>query len=172
MADPRGETPTRRGAPRARRPGCLLGSILWGIAGFLLLLIVFPNCEVTSRQARMARALSQERLAGMHLAMTKLWATIPEDERNIASVSFSGEQIPKEFGGLNARFVRIRGGHSIIRLQGCFDHHQDLIFYGVGEPTTYGDHSPRIDLHSGEHDVTVETLWRPASAGQSPETGK
>jgi hypothetical protein len=164
-------------ATARRRPGCLVGSLLCGAVGFALLLLMVPDCGADSKQARMAKALSQERLASLHHAMKQLWAAIPEQERGFASMKFSGEKIPREFGGLHARWVGIHHGSSIIRLQGCFDHHLDLVFHGVGEPTGPVVEPPRIDLRSGEHAMMrTETLWRPAAGpsagGSGNESGR
>ena len=160
---------SRRHAAR-KKPGCLAISILCGIAGFALLLWVFPNCDADSRQARMARALSQERLASLHHAMSELWKRSPKDAQNLPQVYFSQDQIPKEFDGLNAKVVRIRHGNAIIRLQGCMDHHLDMVFSGVGEGSAYGGNPPSIVLCSGEFDMKFETLWQPVSpaAGADP----
>ncbi|MEK7950302.1 hypothetical protein [Luteolibacter soli] len=163
---------TSRKESRRKRPGCLVISILGGIAGFAFLMLVFPNCDANSKQGRMARSLSRDQLAGLHRAMTKLWDKIPKEERESAHIRFGSDQIPEEFGGLDAHLVRIRDGNSIIRLQGCMDHYLDLVFYGVGEPTSRGDHSPRIVLMSGEHEIQTETLWRPDQEAPVPESGK
>jgi hypothetical protein len=143
------------------RTGCFLAALCCGLLGTGLLIFLLPDCSATSKQARMARSLSQERLGELHRAMTALWAAIPEEERDFARVHFSAGQIPKEFEGLNARLVRIRSDDSIIRLQGCMDHHLDLMFHGVGEPISqHEDPTPRITLGSGEFDRRVEVLWR------------
>jgi hypothetical protein len=161
---------SRKGDAR-KKPGCLVISILCGIAGFALLVFVFPSCDADSKEARMARSLSQDRLASLHHAMSELWRKSPKDAQNFPQVYFSGDRIPKEFDGLNARLVRIRDGRAIIRLQGCMDHHLDMVFSGVGEGSAYGGNPPSIVLRSGEFDMKFETLWQPASpaAGEDPE---
>jgi hypothetical protein len=140
------------------------------VAGFLWLITSFPDCSAGSKQARMARALSAARLQELHQAMIDLRASLPEDERDYRT-EFWGDEIPAPFKGLDCALVRCDGDTTLIRLEGCMDHHLDMRFYGVGEPVEPGD-VPRITLVSGEFDRKEELLWHqpePASgqAGRS-----
>ena len=46
-----------------KKPGCLIVSILCGIAGFAFLMFVFPNCDANSKKGRMVKSLPPERFA-------------------------------------------------------------------------------------------------------------
>ena len=147
--------------PSKDRSGCLIAALLCGFLGMGLLILLHPDCSATSKQAKMVRSLPQERLGELHRAMTALWSAIPPAERDDADMEFFEGQIPNEFDGLNAKLVRIRWGDSIIRLEGCMDHHLDLMFHGVGEPILQDeDPAPRITLVSGENNPGVEVIWR------------
>ena len=141
----------------AARVGLLLVVVVVG--GFLWLLGSFPDCSAGSKQARMARDLPTDRLEELHQAMIDLRASIPEDERDYRE-EFWGDDIPAQFHGLDCALVRFGGDMPLIRLEGCMDHHLDMRFYGVGESTQFGDHSPRITLVSGEFDIREEVLWQ------------
>lgn len=141
------------------------------LGGFFALRAFFPDCSATSQQAKMARSLSESRLAELHATISTMMARIPEKER-ILRRQFSGDSIPPEFVDLRPALVRLGGlgGNPIVRLEGCMDHHLDMEFYGVGEPEEHGDHSPRIVLISGEWDIKEEVLWR-SSKERSEEAG-
>jgi hypothetical protein len=140
--------------------------------GFALLIWAFPACDADSKQARMAKSLSRERLADLHRAMAALWSGLPKEDGEVAHIEIHHSKFPAVFDGLNAAFVRIDFGTSIIRLEGCMDHHLDLVFFGVGEPNSPGDdHSPRIELWSGDYNRKIEVLWRPESVAKSPAAG-
>jgi hypothetical protein len=128
------------------------------MGGFFFLTTLLPDCSATSRQAKMARSLSEDRLAELHAVIASLVANVPEGDR-FSGRQFSGDSIPSVFMDLDPALVRV-GDDSIIRLEGCMDHHLDMRFYGVGESVEHGDHSPRIELVSGEFDLKTEVLWR------------
>jgi len=135
-------------------------SILCGIAGFVFLTQVFPNCDASSKKGRMVKSLPPERLAELYTAMTKLRNALPpEDQRRRSDLA--GEMIPKEFEDLNCRIVRPGGDYPLIRLEGCMDHYLDRVFFGLGESTGSRDNLPRIELWSGEFPVMEEVLWKP-----------
>jgi len=129
------------------------------MGGFFFLTTLLPDCSATSRQAKMARSLSEDRLAELHAAITSLVSNVPEEDR-FSGRQFSGDSIPSVFVDLDPALIRL-GDYPLIRLEGCMDHHLDMRFYGVGESVEHGDHSPRIELVSGEFDVKTEVLWRP-----------
>ncbi|MEM9161432.1 MAG: hypothetical protein AAGB46_20490, partial [Verrucomicrobiota bacterium] len=70
-------------------------------------------------------------------------------------------------------FLRLYGLYPRMRLQGCFDHHQDLLFHGIEESD---EESPRIVMRSGEWDIAEEVLWEERAGRDSrklvPEKGK
>jgi len=153
---------SRREADR-EKPGCLVASILFGIAGFAFLLFVFPNCDASSKKGRRAKSLPPERLAELYTAMAKLRNALPPEKRNGYS-DLSGEEIPEEFKDLDCRVVRPGGAYPLIRLEGCMDHHLDIVFFGLGEPVGSRDNSPRIALWSGEFEHIEDVLWKPEPA--------
>ena len=147
----------------------LVPIIGWGllaviVGGFVWLLSSFPDCSAGSKQARMARSLSASRLQELHQAMIALRSSLPEDERDFRQELWR-DDLPPVFHDLNCALVRYGGDSPLIRLEGCMDHHLDLMFYGIGESSQFGDHSPRITLVSGEFDVKEEVLWRPEDQG-------
>ena len=150
----------------------MVASILCGFAGFAFLVWVFPNCDASSKQGRMANSLPPERLAELYATRAKLRSALPADEREVRRFDLRQEQIPKEFEDLNCRVVRPGGSAPLIRLEGCMDHYLDMVFFGLGDSAARGDNSPRIELWSGEHDWIKEVLWRPEPAPTLPESGK
>ena len=120
------------------------------------------RCNAGSWKARKARSLPEERLEALYDAMKDLRSTIPADKSfSRSKYDLTGDQIPAEFQDLGCRVVRAGTDYPLIRLEGCFDHHLDLHFYGIGEPSDRGDHSPRITMASGDSDRKEELLWRP-----------
>ena len=147
-------------------------STLFGVAGFVFLMFVFPDCESSSRKGRMVKSLPPERFAELYAAMAKLRNALPPDER-LRRGDLSGQKIPREFADLNCRIVRPGSDYPLIRLQGCMDHYLDMVFFGLGEPAGSRDNSPRIELWSGEHPVIQELLWKPGSVPPAtPGSGK
>lgn len=164
VAQPSFRSDMNAAAPREAKKrgcGCLASAAGLAVAGLIVLIWLFPNCDASSSQAKMARGLPPERLAELYRTMGELYGALPEDEKKYQQTLF-GEKVPKEFEGLKCDVVRVGGNYpGILRLEGCFDHYLDMKFYGIGEAST-GDNSPRITLQSGEFEILEEELWRPA----------
>ena len=152
------KAPEKQKKKASRGVGCLVSVLLIvGIVAFLVSRM--PQCGKNSKQAAMARSLSQERLAQLYHQMRKLRESPVDDGSKYAG--YSGHAIPLEFRDLNCRTVRPGDFAPNIMLEGCFDHYLYLRFYGIGESEDSGDHSPRITLQYGEFELVEEVLWRP-----------
>lgn len=142
---------------KTKKTGCIF-SILVFMFLYVVFLRVFPNCTASSKQAENARMLSQEQLADLHKAMKELRESITF-EHELERHDLMEEDIPELFRALlDPKLVRPGGYWPLVRLEGCFDHHLDLMFYGIGEPNE-DKVSPRIVLVSGEHDIVEEVLF-------------
>lgn len=147
--------------------GCVI-SVLAIIGLLFFLASRMPQCGKSSKQATMARSLSQERLARLYQQMREL------RESNVADKEFTTrvptrENIPREFQDLSCKKVRPGDFSPNIMLEGCFDHYLYLRFYGIGESKESGDHSPRITLQYGEFEVVEEVLWRSEKVKESEQ---
>ena len=92
----------------------------------------------------MARLLSQERLQRLYTE------ALP-----FASGEPGGGPVPSQFQDLGALALRSHiPGIVHIRLQGCFDHHVDLVAFGESHQ------GPRIELWYSEHPRQKEVLWQ------------
>ena len=84
----------------SRGVGCLVSVLLIvGIVAFLVSRM--PQCGKNSKQAAMARSLSQERLAQLYHQMRKLRESPVDDGSKYAG--YSGHAIPLEFRDLNCK---------------------------------------------------------------------
>jgi hypothetical protein len=152
------EVPKKNGKKPFMGTGCMV-SIL-AILGLLIFLASrMPQCGKSSKQATMARSLSQERLARLYQLMRELRESPVDDGSRFAG--YSGDTIPSEFRDLKCKRVRPSDFSPNIMLEGCFDHYLYLKFYGIGKSKESGDHSPRITLQYGEFEIVEEVLWRP-----------
>ncbi len=128
----------------------------------LIHVIFAPRCDSGSKSVRMARALSQERLSSLYDQMKSLRREIIAEGDHIQAkehIGFEGAAIPPEFLDLKPRKVRPCNHIPNMMLEGCFDEFVYLKFFGIGEESDYGDHSPRIELRYA-NDAGPEILWR------------
>lgn len=128
---------------------------LIGIGGLVIVfgavIVSSSDCGSTSKAAKFARGLSQRRLADIHEEIVRLKRTVGE---NFSDQQLTGNRIPVELQDLKPKLIRLgadRMSSSIIRLDGCYDDHLDLVI----------DEQPeRISLRTSEISKNREVLWR------------
>ena len=133
--------------------------ILFSVGTCALLSKLVGDCSASSPKADKVRAISKSDFADMHAAMRELRKS-KKDETGFSMESFSEENIPSEFHALNCISITWDDYYCNARLEGCFDHHLDVVFHGTGESMEFQNGPPRIELVSGEHESRrVEVLW-------------
>ena len=119
------------------------------IGGIYLFLGGSPSCGKNSVAAEYARSITQARLEKMFLDMEEL--------HKDPSVHYDGYStfeggLPSQFADL--KIIKVRPKEANIMVQGCFDHHVYLNFYGIRR-----DEPKSIELQYGEHEIGIEKLW-------------
>ena len=101
-------------------------------------------CGADSKKVTYAKALT-------NLQLEKLFNDTTEFFQTNERIHFQGE-LPAQFKDLGIKVIRVhRGVH--LRLQGCFDHHVDLVVFDQGE-------NQRIELWYGEENFQKDVLWK------------
>lgn len=119
--------------------------------GLIPLLFVLASCgalkcERDSETAVYARSLSAERLSALYdYSMGLEWSDFGGD--------YYDQVLPEEILDLPIKLLRVKQRSVIYRLEGCMDHHLDLVVIKAGETAA------QIELHSGEVPRIVEVLW-------------
>ncbi|MBD5781528.1 hypothetical protein IEN85_18650 [Pelagicoccus sp. NFK12] len=117
------------------------------------------TCDEDSEAVASARALTPERLERLYAQMAELVEKVKKEEVYI-EYSVYDDGIPEEFEDIGAISIEPVRGIPSIRLDGCFDHHIDLLFVGIGiiEPSSS---EKQILLIWGEHSTAgEEVLWK------------
>ena len=121
---------------------------------FLALLVLAgcggPDCSEGSEKASLVRALSQERFSDLLLYSKGL-----DSEQSVQHHhDLEKNPLPSEISDLPVKLVRVNEKQVLYRLEGCFDHHLDLVVLKDGKD------SPRIELRSEEVPRIIEVLWQ------------
>lgn len=113
----------------------------------------FPNCSEDAPEVAFARAMSQQRLSKLFEYNEQLL------DADAYPTGFLDQPLPEPIADLPVKTIRSDGGKRVpelgvyYRLQGCMDHHVDLVVYDSRND------SPRIELWYGENPLEKEILW-------------
>jgi hypothetical protein len=144
-----------------KKPILLIGLLLLlALFGVVVLCFTVGSCDGDSRAANDARKLPPQRLEKLFADMERLRA-LPDPSGSEHWGLESAAEFPPEFRDLDCLAIRSKGDAPLIRLRGCFDHHLDLRFHGIGEPDLGDHHAPGIFLNYGEVEDHDELLWSP-----------
>jgi len=117
------------------------------ITVFLLAGCGVGDCEKDSETAIFARNLPKDRLGLLFQYSETL------GEESSKEHYYDGTPLPEEISDLPIKVLRVDKRKVLFRLEGCLDHHLDLVVVRTG------DNSPRIELRSGEVPRIKEVLW-------------
>jgi len=109
-----------------------------------------PDCSEGSEKANLIRSLSQERLKNLFIYSIGL----DSEQRVQDYYDLEKNPLPNQVSDLPIKLIRVNKRQVLYRLEGCLDHHLDLVVQKNGKNT------PRIELHSEELPRVIEVLWQ------------
>ncbi|GAA6140159.1 hypothetical protein NBRC116583_39070 [Arenicella sp. 4NH20-0111] len=108
-----------------------------------------PDCGSNSDNANFLRSLPVERYERLYSYSVSLGS----ENKTHRHFDLEKNPLPKQLSDLPIKVIKVNKRHVLYRLEGCLDHHLDLVLKKTGE------NSPRIELRSEEHPRIVEVLW-------------